>query len=168
MEIKAIIFESNAGHTKEYAGLLSKELGIPACELGEAKKNFAKGSPVLFMGWLMAGTIKGYKQASKQYVIQAVCGVGMAHNASQIDDMKKTNKLPSDLPVFYLQGGFEIDRLHGIYKLMMQTMSKGVLSKEPKNQEEAEMFELMKNGGNCVSVENLSEIINWYKQNNSL
>lgn len=168
MEIKAIIFESNAGHTKEYAELLSKELDIPAFELGEAKKQFSKGSPILYLGWLMAGKIKGYKQASKQYVIQAVCGVGMAHNAPQIDDMKKTNKLPSNLPVFYLQGGFEVDKLHGIYRLMMQTMSKGVLSKEPKNQEEAEMFELMKNGENCVSIENLSEIINWYKQNNSL
>lgn len=163
MTINAIVYRSNAGHTKAYAELFSAQVGLPLFELSEAKKCLAKASPVVFMGWLMAGNVRGYKQAAKLFDVQAVCGVGMAHGASQLEEIRKVNKLPDALPVFYLQGGFELDKLHGVFKCMMKAMRKSVLKKESHNAEEAEMLELMRNGGNCVSAEHLSDILKWIR-----
>ena len=117
----------------------------------------------------MAGSVKGYKKALKRFTVKAVCGVGMADGNSQLADIQKVNRLPKGLPVFYLQGGFEMEKLHGIYKLMMQTMKKtvgkGLNGKENRTAEEDDMLKLLLHGGNRVSVDNLSEVLNWYKQN---
>lgn len=164
MAIEAIVYQSNAGHTKSYAELLSAQIGVPSCELSKAQKSLPKGSSVLFMGWLMAGNVRGFKQAVKCFDIKAVCGVGMSPDAAQIEEVRKVNKLPSVLPVFYLQGGFELDKLHGIYKFMMKAMRKSVLKKEAHNEVEAEIMELLRVGGNCVSLDHLSEIVDWTRR----
>lgn len=69
---------------------------------------------------------KDIKKAEKLVAVKAVCGVGMSGGDSQLADMKKTNHIPDSMPVFYLQGGLELDKLHGIYKLMMKTMKSTV------------------------------------------
>lgn len=119
----------------------------------------------------MAGTIKGYKKASKRFDVKAVCGVGMADGNSQIDDIKKRNSISNNLPVFYLQGGFEMEKLHGLFKFMMQTMKKTVgkslEKKENRTPDEDDMLNLLLHGGNMVSAGNLPEVLNWYKQKTS-
>lgn len=76
------------------------------------------------------------------------------------------------MPVFYLQGGFEIEKLHGLFKFMMQTMKKTVgislEKKENRTQDEDDMLNLLLHGGNMVSDGNLSEVLNWYKQKTSI
>lgn len=165
--INAVVYTSNTGHTKEYASLLGQEIDIPVYELKEAKKKLPVSSKIIYLGWLMAGTVKGYKKAKKTFDICALCGVGMAANGSQIADIRKANKVPENLPVFSLQGGFEMEKLHGIYKFMMQTMRKTVeknlTSKKERTAEEDEMLDLLLHGKNRVSKDNLDEIIHWYK-----
>lgn len=165
--INAIVYTSNTGHTKECALLLGKEISIPVFDLKEAKKQLPKNSEIIYLGWLMAGSVKGYKKAKKNFDICALCGVGMAANGSQIADIRKANKVPENLPVFSLQGGFEMEKLHGIYKFMMQTMRKTVeknlTSKKERTAEEDEMLDLLLHGKNRVSKDNLDEIIHWYK-----
>ena len=72
------------------------------------------------------------------------------------------------MPLFYLQGGFELEKLHGIHKLMMKTMKstvgKGLSDKENRTSEEDAMLELMLNGGDLVSADNLVEVLDWYRQ----
>lgn len=166
--IKAIVYESYTGHTKEYAELLSKELALPCYELKSAKGIVEKNAEVIFLGWLMAGTIKGYKKAKAYFDIKALCAVGMSGTESQLKDIIKTNKIPTDLKVVLLQGGFEIEKLRGIYKLMMNTMKKTVgkalADKKDRTDEENEMLDLLINGGNRVSLENLRSVIDWYEE----
>lgn len=164
--INAIVYTSNTGHTKEYAVLLGQEINVPVCALKEAKKKLPHNSKVIYLGWLMAGSVKGYKKAEKAFNICALCGVGMAANGSQIADIRKANKVPENLPVFSLQGGFEMEKLHGIYKIMMQAMSKTVgknlTNKKGRTAEEDEMLDLLLHGKNRVSKDNLAEICKWY------
>lgn len=165
--INAIVYTSNTGHTKQYAALLGQEINVPIYELNSAKNQLPRNSEIIYLGWLMAGTVKGYKKAEKYFHICALCGVGMAANGSQLADIRKANKTPANLPVFSLQGGFEMKKLHGIYKIMMQTMSKTVgknlTNKKERTAEEDEMLDLLLYGKNRVSKENLSEICSWYK-----
>lgn len=163
--IKAIIYQSETGHSKEYADILGKRTGIPVYERKEAVAAIAKDTEAIYIGWLMAGKIVGYQNAMKHFSISALCAVGMSGNDSQLAEIKKTNKLPEDLPVYYLQGGFEIEKLHGLYRFMMNTMKKTVgkmlTKKNDRTPEEDDMLELLINGGNRVSEENLSGIIDF-------
>ena len=123
---------------------------------------------VIFLGWLMAGKVQGYKKAAKRYNIAAVCGVGMGATGSQLQDVQKANILPPSMPVFTLQGGFDMKRLRGIYKLMMTIMSKtaGKMLSEKKDRtpDEDDMLDLLLNGGNRVSEENLAAVLDWYQK----
>lgn len=170
--MEAIVYTSNSGHTKEYAELLGKETGLEVYDLKTAVKQLNKKTEIIYMGWLMAGNVMGFKKAAKRFNIRALCGVGMAKTGSQLEDIRKTNALPGDLTVFCLQGGFEIEKLHGIYKLMMSvmknTVGKGLSDKQNRTPEEDEMLDLMLNGGNKVSIDNLTDVLAWYgKQDNS-
>lgn len=165
--IKDIVYTTNAGHTKSYAEILSREINLPVFSLKEAKKSLPVNEEIIYLGWLMAGTVKGLKQAGKRFSIKAVCGVGMSGGDSQIADMRKKNSVADSLPVFYLQGGFEMDKLHGIYRLMMKTMQstagKQISGKPDQSPEEKEMLDLLVNGGNKVSKANTGKIIEWYQ-----
>lgn len=165
--IKAIVYTSETGHTKEYATLLAQQTGLPAYELKSAKRVLPQRCKVIYMGWLMAGQIKGYKEAANCFTVKAVCGVGMARTGSQINDMRKNNSIPEQTPVFSLQGGFELEKLHGVYKLMMKVMKstagKGLANKQDRTPEEDDMLDLLLNGGNRVSEENLQDLKEWYE-----
>ena len=87
--MKAIIYTSNTGSTAEYAQLLGKELSFPVHSLQQAKNKVPAGSEIIYLGWIMAGGIKGYKEAAKLYKVRAVCGVGMGQTGTprKEDDM---------------------------------------------------------------------------------
>lgn len=164
--IQAIVYVSQTGHTKQYAELLAEKISLPAYELNAAKKALPKNAEIIYLGWLMAGKVKGYQTAAKHFAVKALCGVGMSGGNSQLADIKKANHLSDDLPLFYLQGGFELDKLHGVYKLMMKTMQstvgKGIADKQDRTPEEEDMLNLLLHGGNLVNADNLSEVVNWY------
>ena len=161
----AIVFTSNTGFTAQYARLLGEKLGLPVCSLDEAKGTLEEGTEILYLGWLMAGLVKGYKKAAKRYRIAAVCGVGMGAGGSQTEDVRRNNAIPENTPVFTLQGGFDYGKLHGINKFMMSTMRRTVgkrLAEQPdKTPEAQDMQELLMHGGSRVSEENLRPVLEW-------
>ena len=165
MKPTVILYTSNTGFTAQYAALLSEQTGLPCFAL-KAAGHIQPGTPILYLGWLMAGNVQGYKEAAKKYTICAVCGVGMGATGSQIADVRKTNALPDEMPVFVLQGGFDRKRLHGIYKLMMtvmkNTVGKSLARKPDRTPDEDTMLDLLENGGSRVSPENLSPVLDWY------
>lgn len=169
--MKTIVYQSNAGHTKKYAELLSKETGIPHYSVNEAKVKVPSGSDIIFMGWLMAGNIISFNKTKKRYNIKAVCAVGMSGMESTekiVSDTVVKYRIPSDR-IFYLQGGLESYKLKGIYKLMAKAMENSIAKlehKQVKSFEEIEMENLIKSGGggDCVSKENLQKVINWCKK----
>lgn len=166
--MKGIVYTSNTGFTESYAKMLGNRLNLPVYSLSDAEKSIDKGSDIIYLGWLAAGIVKGYKKAAKRYTIKAVCGVGMGASGSQTDDIKKVNHLPKTMPVFSLQGGFDISKLHGIYKfmmtVMMKTAGKGLADKTNRTPEEDEMLEMMTKGGSRVSEKNLDVILEWYEK----
>ena len=75
--MNAIIYTTNTGSTESYAKLLAQKTGLPAYSLAEAKKQVFAGAEVIYLGWIMAGSVKGYAKAAKRYRVRAVCAVGM-------------------------------------------------------------------------------------------
>ena len=64
--MNAIIYTTNTGSTKNYAKLLAQKTGLPAYSLAEAKKQVFAGAEVIYLGWIMAGSVKGYAEAAQR------------------------------------------------------------------------------------------------------
>ena len=165
MNANSIVYTSNTGYTAEYARLLGEKTGLPVYSLAEAEQKLAAGNRVIYLGWLMAGKVQGYKKAAKRYKVQAVCGVGMGGNGSQLEEVRKANAIPEKTPLFTLQGGFDINKLSGVYKLMMtimvKTAGKGLAEKQDRTPEEDVMLDMLTRGGSRVSAENLADVLAW-------
>ena len=168
--MKAIIYTSNTGSTAEYAQLLGKELNLPVHSLQQAKTKVPDGSEIIYLGWIMAGGIKGYKEAAKRYQVRAVCGVGMGQTGTQLKEVRDKNAIPQRIPVFTLQGNFDVKKLHGVYRFMLDVMvktaGKGLAAKTDRTSEEDDMLDMMVNSGKRVSLQNLKAVTEWYKSLN--
>ena len=167
MKPSAIVYTSNTGFTAQYASLLGGETGLPVYSLEDASKSLPQSSPIVYLGWLTAGKVQGYDKAVTKFNLQALCAVGMAKSGSQMEDVRKSNNLPQGLPLFTLQGGFDLKKLRGVYKFMMLVMSKTVAkklaAKPDRTPDEEDMLDLFQNGGNRVSLENLRPVLAWYE-----
>lgn len=165
--MNAIIYTTNTGSTERYAKLLAHETGLPAYSLAEAKKKVVSGTEVIYLGWIMASSVKGYAEAAKHYKVRAVCAVGMGQTGTQTDVVREKNNIPARIPLFTLQGNFNVKKLHGAYRLMMdimiKTAGKGLANKQDRTPEEDDMLDMMIHGGERVSVDNLSTVLDWYR-----
>lgn len=168
--MNAIIYTTNTGSTERYAKLLSHETGLPAYSLVDAKKKVSSGAEVIYLGWIMASGIKGYADAAKRYNVCAACAVGMGQTGTQTDVVRKKNSIPARIPLFTLQGNFDVKKLHGAYRLMMdimvKTAGKGLAGKPDRTPEEDDMLDMMLHGGERVRMENLDHVLNWYRKQN--
>lgn len=161
MGVAALVYTSATGFTARYAALLAEETGLPALPLDQAAGRLDRGTEVLYLGWLCAGTIKGLKQAAKQFAVTAVCAVGMSP-----PDPAYTAKLarPDSLrqaPLFYLRGGYAPERLRGIYRPMMAAMGWAVNRAAGKNGDTDGMAEAFAHGGDWVDSNSLAPVVNW-------
>ena len=164
--MNAIIYTTNTGSTESYAKLLAQKTGLPAYSLADAKDAVSEGAEVIYLGWISAGAVKGYTKAAKRYHIRAVCGVGMGQTGTQTDNTRKKSAISADIPLFTLQGNFNVKKLHGVYRPMMEimvkTVGKSLAEKKDRTPEEDDMLDMMLHGGERVKEENLSTVLDWY------
>ena len=144
-----IVYKSNTGYTEQYAKLLGKALEMPSYELSNVPECH-KGAEVIYLGWLFVGTIVGYKKCARKYKVRCVAGVGMSPPTPELaEGLRATMKIPSAVPVFYLQGGFDITKLKGPMKLIMKVKCReiaGRLTAKPELNaaEQAETIRLLR------------------------
>ncbi len=166
----AIIYTTGTGSTARYARLLGRETRLPVYSFAEAGKAVFSGAEVIYLGWIMAGCVKGYAVAARRYKVRAVCGVGMGKTGTGTDNLRKKTDVPKTIPVFTLQGNFDVKKLRGIYRLMMEIMvktaGKSLAAKENRTPEEDDMLDMLLHGGERVSPENLRAVCNWYTAQN--
>lgn len=165
--MRAIVYTSNTGSTRRYADMLSEKVKLPAFSMEEASKTVGSGEEIIYLGWIMAGKIKGYTAAIRKYKVRAVCGVGMGQTGTQLPEVRAKNNIPQSIPLFTLQGTFDIKKLHGIYRLMMdimvRTAGRALEKKADRTPEDDDMLDMMMNGSDRVKAQNLEELINWYE-----
>ncbi len=83
--MNAIIYTTETGSTERYAKLLAHETGLPVCSLAEAKKKVPAGAGIIYLGWIMAGNIKGYAGA-------ATCRLRRGHGSNRLANGRCTPK----------------------------------------------------------------------------
>ena len=163
--MRTIVYTTNTGSTEKYAKMLSEKMGYPCYSLQDAEKKIKTGTEIIYLGWIMASEINGYRKAEKRYKIVAACAVGMGKTGTQAAEVRAETHIADEIPLFTLQGGFDIRKLHGIYKIMMsimvKTAGKVLADKANRTEEEEDMLDMMLHGGNRVCEENLQAIYDW-------
>ena len=157
--MKAIVYVTNTGTTKKYAELLSEKTGIEAYDIS-AIADIPEDSQVIFLGWVMGGAVQGLEQIRAKFPeLYAVCPVGMMKSEKNNDEIKAKNNITE--PMFFLQGDFHIDRLKGMYKMMMGMMLKMMKGKikESGDEKGEEMLKLLENGINGFDENELEALI---------
>ncbi len=161
MNVNAIVYTSNTGYTAAYANMLAQKTDLPLYTLAEARKALPQGTPILYMGWLMASSVKDYKKAAQHFAVKAVCGVGLGDTGAQDDAVRKACKLPAEVPVFTLQGGMDHQKLQGPYRFAIKMLTKAMSAKKDRTPGEDRMVDLLIKGGNYVSETHLSAVLAW-------
>ena len=164
MKPSAIVYTSKAGHTRQYALLLGKEIGLPVYSYDEAISQLSADSKVIYLGWIHASHVKGYSGAAKRFSVCAVCGVGLCDTGTLVSEVRKATSIPEDIPLFTLQGGFDRSKLKGMDKLMISMLTKGLSAQKQRSPQDERMLELLSKDVNYVSIENLTEILQWYRE----
>ena len=117
--MKAIVYTSQTGHTQRYAQMLAERTGVPAYSLKEAGKSLRRGEEIFYMGWLMAGTVKGLQSAMDRYTIRGAAIVGVSPQGNgDLWTEARINGGYSDSGgrLFYLQGGYAPEKLGFFYR----------------------------------------------------
>ena len=145
--------------------MLAERTGLPIYALKEARSALAARTEIAYLGWVMASGVKGYADAAKRFHVRMVCAVGMAATGTQMDEVRKATAIPADTALFTLQGGFHLEKLRGMYRLMMRMMRgaliKQLAEKPNRAPEDEDMIALLEHGGSRVSGENLAHPLAW-------
>ena len=162
-----IAYASSTGHTEQYAKLLQNALDIPAYNIKDFP-DIHNGGDVIYLGWLFAGNIVGYHKIAKKCNVKCLIGVGMSpESAEQAQFLRKKMNVPADIPVFYLQGGYDAKKLTGINKLLMKAKTPSILKQfEGKTEEEKQAsatYRMITEGCSVVSEEHLADVLAWAK-----
>lgn len=165
-EIKAIVYESQTGFTKEYAEMLAEKLQVPAITTNDNSIFFGTRDQVIFLGWICAGKINGLRLANVKFNPVIIVGVGMTPPSDKYAyEIAMQNNI--DKPFFYLQGGLRRERLSLFYKLLFKLHTNYILRKFKKDKrnttrQERQMAFFIKNGGSFVNAESLKPVIEKY------
>ena len=162
--MKVIVYTSNTGHTAEYSKMLGAKIGLPVYSLKEAAKKLQKGTEIIYLGWLFANNIKGYKKATKKYKISAICAVGLCDTGTAVAEVRKANSISEETPLFTMQGGMDKTKLRGINKFMINMLTKGLSSKKEQTENDERMLELLTHDKNYVSEENITAFMKWFNE----
>ena len=156
-----VVYTTNTGSTKRYAQMLSEKLSCDCIDLNDAEAaKAAVGEEIVYLGWVMASQIQGLPKARELYgsSIKAVCAVGMLGQKNE-DELIKKNAVNEKF--FALAGCFDVERLTGMYKMMMKMML-GTIKKQLKSSTDpadAKVLEMLENGIDMVKEENLDGVL---------
>lgn len=155
-----ILYTTNTGSTKTYALKLSEKTGYDCMALKDAQ-NVDDNEEIIYMGWVMAGSIQGLNEARAKFNnVKVVCAVGMLMG-DDVEKLKTDNNITE--PFFYLRGCFDIARLKGMYRMMMGMMMKVMKDKIKKSEDPADhkALDIIEHGVNLVKDENLNGVLEY-------
>lgn len=144
--MKAIVYSSAAGHTERYALALSEMTGLPAIPVRRIGRRLSRGDEIVFLGWVMAGVIDSYMHMYNTYEVRVLCPVGLLPYSDFVKEtLEDHNIIPDEIATFYLRGGFEMKRLHGLKRWMARSfrVSMEMDFEDNETKESGELFELM-------------------------
>ena len=165
MNIEAIVYTSNTGNTGQYAQMLAARTGLPVYSAKDAETALSQGASVIYMGWIRASVIVGYREAAARYAIVCVLAVGMGETGGQLPELRRKNGLAESLPLFTMQGGLFPSKLRGMNAFMINFSRRKAIKvlKAEKKRTEAQnaMLIMLSKGASFVQEKHLQKPLFW-------
>ena len=168
--VSAVVYKSNSGSCEKYARKIGEALNVPVYEAAHCP--LARGREVVYVSWLLNGTAYGYKLAEAFFLVRAVVAVGMsAPSEKTVETLRAKDGIPAVVPVFALQGGFDINELPHVFALMMKLVNPKIVEKienlkktRELTAEETACYNMAKNGyGEPASWDGIDAVIDALK-----
>ena len=140
-----VVYQSNTGFTQQYAEWIANALGAECYALKEVSAPLpAADNTVIFGGWIMGNTLSGLEKFRKLCPQPAaVFAVGATPTAATpIDTIRTQNKL-GELPLFYMEGGFRLEKLGFVQRKMLNMAKKGSAKQTEQNAQSRFMAEML-------------------------
>ena len=165
--LNAIIYLSQTGSAERYARMLSDALQIPAYSIQDSPSVEGK---VLYVAWALQQKTVGLKKAMRKYDVAGVVQVGMSPIfPDSIEKGRERNHIPDGCAFFQVQGGYDEEKLSGIYKKSMKIAGQGIvarieeLGKERElSDQELAMHDMFVNGKGDPASWDISEIVSYF------
>ena len=165
MNIEAIVYTSNTGNTGQYAQLLAARTGLPVYSAKDAETALPQGASVIYMGWIRASVIVGYREAAARYAIVCVLAIGMGETGGQLVELRRKNGLAESLPLFTMQGGLFPSKLRGMNAFMINFSRRKAIKvlKAERKRTEAQnaMLIMLSKGASFVQEKHLQKPLFW-------
>ena len=165
MNIEAIVYTSNTGNTGQYAQMLAARTGLPVYSEKDVETALSQGASVIYMGWIRASVIVGYREAAARYAIVCVLAVGMGETGGQLVELRRKNGLAESLPLFTMQGGLFPSKLRGMNAFMINFSRRKAIKvlKAERKRTEAQnaMLIMLSKGASFVQEKHLQKPLFW-------
>ena len=165
MNIEAIVYTSNTGNTGQYAQMLAARTSLPVYSAKDAETALSQGASVIYMGWIRASVIVGYREAAARYAIVCVLAVGMGETGGQLVELRRKNGLAESLPLFTMQGGLFPSKLRGMNAFMINFSRRKAIKvlKAERKRTEAQnaMLIMLSKGASFVQEKHLQKPLFW-------
>ena len=121
-----VIFQSKHGYVKRYVDIIGNALGCDAVPLDKLRPEMLGGyDKILYIASLRNDQISGMKKLAEYFDIiykkLVVCGVGLTpyrnYMPARIKDSSISITYEKFIPVFYAQGGFDLEELSRTEKM---------------------------------------------------
>lgn len=160
-----IVYQSSGGATRRYAEMLSARIGAPAVSAkAVTDAQLRSASCVVFMSWIMGGTIAGSGWlSSKRDMLKgkrlALAATGLAAE-QKLDALRAS--LPEharELPLFYLRGAYDPKARNVFIRFMMNRIAAAFARSDKP--EEHEMAVAIRQGADYIREDALDELQQW-------
>lgn len=148
-----VIYTSQTGFTKRYAGWIAEAAGADCMELTEAKKkSLEEYDAIIYGGWACAGGIsklswfKGNIGKWEGKKLIAFCVGGSPIENPEIEPALRKNFNDTEwekVKVFYCPGGFNYEKMSATSKVMMKMFIKALKAKKDKTEEDEMMIRMI-------------------------
>jgi len=177
-----IIYTSKTGYTEQYAQMLSEALACKAVQSKELSQlKLEDYDTIVYGGGIRSLKINGLKHIlpklkllqGKRIVLFAVGATenNKINNASLHEKNIEDNHL--DYPMFYMQGGFDPDRLGLFMRFMLHRVEKNLHKKELNNPDnlttqDKDFLDFFQSPHEHIERENLEKLIKYIQNDTSI
>ena len=168
-----VVYKSKTGFTKKYAEYISETLECPLYDYKSSKNvDLDDYDVVIYGGSLYASGILGLKKFKERIKDQEliVFAVGATPPKEGLDEeLIKSNfseEERKNVKFFYMRGGFDFGSLNLIDKLLMKTMKKSILKKDPEERtpDEKGMLNAFDNPVDFTNRKKIQPLVDYYRK----
>lgn len=165
-----VVFHSKHGYVKRYVDIIGNAIGCDAVPVEKLKADMlGRYDKILYIASISNNAMGGLKKFSDFYDIcykkLVMCGVGLSpyrnYMASRVKQASISVAYEKFIPVFYMQGGFDIDELSRTEKFSVAMRMRSIKMSEVLEDDDKFFLNAVNTPVDEVKLENAQTLIDY-------